>query len=228
MSATLRINKFTIKEINKHTKVPDYDIAKLMYYLNCAFSVISFNDYDKKLIDYEKFYNLTDKEKNEVIELCKIFKPQKFIDSHIFISDPGNLTEKYSNCFFRISDEKLGVYANREIVFGNRIIKTLKIMVFKPIWLDENYYTPLEEIEKKINNKKQIQRLLSLFQSTSESRSFYHRNTLPSSAISSPKKNFKLKIAIIICSIILILLILFLILYFSLKKKMIKKKKKDV
>ena len=66
MSATLRINKFTIKEINKHTKVPDYDIAKLMYYLNCAFSVISFNDYDKKLIDYEKFYNLTDKEKNEV------------------------------------------------------------------------------------------------------------------------------------------------------------------
>ena len=92
-------------------------------------------------------------------------------------------------------------------------------MVFKPIWLDENYYTPLEEIEKKINNKKQIQRLLSLFQSTSESRSFYHRNTLPSSAISSPKKNFKLKIAIIICSIILILLILFLILYFSLKKK---------
>ena len=102
MSATLGINRLKIESTGKTVNVPTDNYAKLMYYLNCVFTVIQYNN-DTKLIDYQHYYNLNDNEKNIVLELAKLFDPIIFIKAKIFIYNP-NIS---SNEFFKITDERL-------------------------------------------------------------------------------------------------------------------------
>ena len=234
MSATIRINKLKIEKTGQTVTVPNEPIKKLMYYLECVFSVISFPEYNKKLTNYQKNYSLSNEEKNKIIELCNIFKPQKLIDSKIFIPDHGFLPDNIANDFFKLTDEKIGVHVNNEIFIGGRIMKTLKIMVFKTNWLNNNYYTPLEKIIENRNKKNENINNYYFKNSTSSTCNFdiYHSSYNNSSSSTHNQKNEKnsksnVKIIIIISLIILIILILFLILIFTLTKKKNKEKNEE-
>ena len=43
MSATLGINKLLVEKIGTKVQLPNNDLARLMYYLNCVFSVIQYD-----------------------------------------------------------------------------------------------------------------------------------------------------------------------------------------
>ena len=143
MSATLGINRLKIESTGKTVNVPTDNYAKLMYYLNCVFTVIQYNN-DTKLIDYQHYYNLNDNEKNIVLELAKLFDPIIFIKAKIFIYNP-NIS---SNEFLKITDERVGVHVSEEIMIGGKAVKVLEIMVCNESWLSRNYYNPLKNIEK--------------------------------------------------------------------------------
>ena len=151
-SATLGINSLKIEQIGKKVEVPNNDYARLMYYLESVFTVIQYDDLHK-LTDYEHYYNLNATEKKMVIDLAKLFNPLIFIDAKIFIINPNLVATGYSNEFYKITDEKIGVHVNEELFIGGRAVKVLKIMACKESWINSNYINPLKNIE---NEKKRI------------------------------------------------------------------------
>ena len=76
MSATFGMNKLTFEDFGERTTVPNNNIAKLMYYLDCVLTVI---EYDRIILtDYKNYYVLTAEERKLVIELAILFNPKIF------------------------------------------------------------------------------------------------------------------------------------------------------
>ena len=232
MSTTLKMNKLQIETIGHTVTVPNNSIAKLMYYLSVVLNVIQYNEYNKKFVDYEKYYNLSDEEKNKIIEFANLLKPKIFIDAHILIPNSNLVPEGKSNQFYKITDDIIGFHANKEILIGGRIVKILKVMAFKSNWLNDYYYYPLQQIRESRNR-----RILNpdnnnyRIKNSSEFRAFRSFPNIQSSQSSSSKFKKKEKkrniLIIIIISIVLFIIILFIILYLTLNKKGKNKNKEE-
>ncbi len=145
MSATLDYNSLKVESFGKTAYVSSNDYAKLMYYLSCVFTVIQYNE-DSKFTDYENYFLLTTDEKNALVTLCLLLSPKIFLDAHIFIYEPNLVPSGYSNEFYRITDERIGVHVNQEIFIAGKAVRVLKIMACNSNWLEKNYFKPLENI----------------------------------------------------------------------------------
>ena len=145
MCASLGFNKIRIKEDSVRASVPDNDIARLMYYLKCVSSVLKNNGLSQ-YTNYNKYYNLSSKEKNEVIQLANIFNPVILMKAKVFIPKEDLDT---GNRFFKITDESMNFHAIRQIVIGGITTKVLNIMLFKFNWLNKNYFLPLKRLTQK-------------------------------------------------------------------------------
>ena len=155
MSATIGINNIKIERTTVATKVPNNDLAKLMYYLSCVFIVIKYEQ-NNKLSDYQNFTNLNEQEKKLVYNLSILFDPKIFISAGIFIVKSELLPPSRANDFFKITDERIGVHVSNNIIIGGKAVQVLNIMVCKSVWLDRNYYSPLKNIILKQKNKEVI------------------------------------------------------------------------
>ena len=163
MSATLGYNSLKVEAIGQKVYVPDNDYARLMYYLSCVFTVIQY-DADTKFSNYNNYYLLTEEEKAALIVLVLLFQPEIFLDAHVFIFNSSLVPYGYSNEFYKITDEKIGVHVNQEIFISGKAVRVLKIMACNENWLRQNYINPLTNIN---NAKKRI---------TSYSNNNYHYN----------------------------------------------------
>ena len=152
MSATLGINHLSVERIGIKVEVPNNNLARLMYYLSCIFTVIQYND-NKELSEYKHYYNLNQEQKKTVYALAVLFDPKIFLGAKIFILDNGALTGDFGNEFFKITDERVGVHVNQEIMIGGHSVKVLKIMACKTSWLEKNYYNPLRGLYNELNNR---------------------------------------------------------------------------
>ena len=148
MQATLDYSKTQIKRETIKVYVPHEDIAKLMYYLHCIGCVLQY-DINSIFLDYKNYYRLTEKEKEAVVYLAKLFDPKLLIDAKIFILDSNLLIGELDNEFYKITDEKLRVHANEEITIGGKLVRVLKIMACNMLWLKKNYYDPIENIDNR-------------------------------------------------------------------------------
>ena len=155
MSASLGINHFSVERTGVSANVPNNNLARLMYYLSCVFTVIEYNE-NNKLSDYKNYLNLNEDEKKTVYALAVLFDPKIFVGAKIFVLDNGELTRDFGNDFFKITDERIGVHVNQEIMIGGRSIKVLKIMACKTSWLDNNYYTPLRGLYNELTNRRVV------------------------------------------------------------------------
>ncbi|CAF1279259.1 unnamed protein product [Adineta steineri] len=70
-----------VNRIGGRTSVPDDNIAKCMYYLNCVCIVIEYDDDDmEQYTDYENYRWLTPYQRRRVFLLCKALSPDEFED----------------------------------------------------------------------------------------------------------------------------------------------------
>ena len=69
------------KDISERTKVPGNDKGRLMYYLECVFTVLRMNKNEKvkRLIDYTDC-NLTGRETDRLVSLCYLLSPDVLLD----------------------------------------------------------------------------------------------------------------------------------------------------
>ena len=153
MSATLCQNKLKVEPYGTTTTVPQNNIAKLMYYLDCVLTVIEYNR-NSKLTDYKNYNNLNNEEEKLVIELALLLNPKIFIDAGIFILNSNLLPDSSDNKFYKITDETIGVHVNEKIFIGGRAVKVLNIMACNNSWIERNYINPIQRINEEIKNKK--------------------------------------------------------------------------
>ena len=133
MSASFGMNKFSVQRIGVQVEVPNNNLARIMYYLSCVFNTIQYNE-SNKLSDYQHYYYLNEDEKKAVYALAVLLNPKLFLDANIFILDDGTLTGNFGNEFFKITDERIGVHVNQELMIGGRSVKVLSIMACKRSW----------------------------------------------------------------------------------------------
>ena len=84
----------------------------------------------------------------EVYNKAKEYSPDKFLSHKIFIINQDLPNNSLENEFYEITDETIGIHADKEIAIGGRISKVNKIMVCNNNWLSVYYYSPISVVDK--------------------------------------------------------------------------------
>ena len=140
-------NNVKVETFGDRTFVPDDDVA----YFNILFIEID------RLSDYENYDLLSVDSLTELFKLVLLFNPEIFIEAGIFILDENLLIYGMDNQFYQITDERIGIHVNNEIMIGGRTVKVLKVMACNESWLIRNYYRPWKnifELTEKYQRKK--------------------------------------------------------------------------
>ena len=148
MQANLGYNKLTVKDNSVNTNIPDNDVARLMYYLNCVSCVLKYNGFSQ-YTNYNAYYLLSNEDKINLLKLAILFNPDIMMEVGVFVKLEDL---DCANRFFEITDEEMKIHANREIVIGGIKTNVLKIMLFKSSWADRNYYSPKNRLTEEILN----------------------------------------------------------------------------
>jgi len=149
---SLDVNSLKIEKTGSSTTVPDNDIAKLMYYLDCVCAVIQL-DTIGKYTDYKNYYYLNTIDENAVIEMALMANPKILIIGGVFVMNDDLIPYDKSNQFYQITDEKIGIHVNQNIIIGGKSTKVLKIMACNKSWLMRNYFDPIENLNHRIKSK---------------------------------------------------------------------------
>ena len=151
MAATLVADKLYVSEFGTAAQVPNNDIAKLMYYMNCVCTVL---DHEEKsfLTDYKNYDDLNNEQAKLVYGLALIFQPALLIQAGVFIVDSKLLDGEFNNQFYEITNEKIGFHVNQEVMIGGKVVRVKKLMACNNIWLSNNYYNPIDRIKMRLNS----------------------------------------------------------------------------
>ncbi len=141
MSLSMNYQSLDVKPIGRTVTIPDNRLAKLMYYLDCVFTVIQY-DQNSRLTDFRNYYLLSKEEEQTVLGLVALFNPKVMVDLSLFIVSPNLVPYGSTNEFYQITDDRIGVHVNSEVVIGGRVIKVLKIMACTETWIDRYYIQP--------------------------------------------------------------------------------------
>lgn len=143
MSLALRQNQIGIKRTTESATIPNNDIAKLMYYLQCVCTTIDCNgDSDiQRFTNYENWQYLSLDEQRQLVVLCYTFSPDVFEGQVFFQKD--ELCIQYGNEFYEITQVSNHLIAARSIVVAGRTRRVNKIMTYKMSWLRKNYLEPM-------------------------------------------------------------------------------------
>ena len=145
MSAFFNEDRIRVEAIGRTVTIPNNDIARLMYYLSCVDTVISYDELDL-LSDYENYDLLNAEQKELLLKLVEILHREIFIKAGIFIIDENLIPDGFNNEFYQITDQRIGIHINQEIMIGGRYVTVLKIMACNVTWLNKYYYTPIKNI----------------------------------------------------------------------------------
>ena len=95
-------DQYGLRATSSRVTVPDNDVARLMYYLNCVFNTIEYTDQDmRRLRDYRNWSMLSHEEQRMVWLFALILSPDEFDRQVFFHSDA--LCGDMGNKFFEFS-----------------------------------------------------------------------------------------------------------------------------
>ena len=143
MALAINRQQIGVKRTTVGATVPDNDIAKLMYYLQCVCTSIDCNnDPDiQRFTNYSNWYRLSVDEQRQLVVLCYTFSPDIFEGKVFFQRDA--LCVEYNNEFYEISQVSNQVVASRSIIIAGRTRRVNKIMAYKMSWLQKYYLDPM-------------------------------------------------------------------------------------
>ncbi len=139
LSSNINYQKLDVQQTRNFAAIPDYYLAKLMYYLACVFRVIQY-DGAERYIKYREYDSLLSEDEKAVLNLVSIFNPKVMVDNYLFLLDQRFVTASQSNQFFELSDNRLlGIPINSEVVIGGVSRKVLKVMGCNDYWVNTYY-----------------------------------------------------------------------------------------
>ncbi len=150
--ALLQRTRHELKETGSDASIPDNNIAKLMYYLNCICSLLDLDLEDKPEIrratDYKNYHRLNDDEIDKLLVLCILLSPDELEGKCIFQDD--DLCGDCNNNFFKISEIKTSLLVSRSVLVGGESTEVQNIMVYKSRWMIEHYIGPIASFHRRL------------------------------------------------------------------------------
>jgi hypothetical protein len=153
MAAFVQTNELQIKRITVKTTVPNNDVARLMYYLNCVCTAIDCKDDEniQRFISYQNWPRLSNDERKVLVDLCYTISPG-VLNNKVFFQDDV-LCVNFSNEFYEISKVRNQLLAVESIIIAGRTRQVNKIMVYKQEWMQHYYIGPMQRLTARPNNR---------------------------------------------------------------------------
>jgi len=146
MAIYLQSNNITAEDIGVRVIVPNNDVARLMYYLQCVCTTIDCdNDPDiQSFTNYNNWSSLSIEDQKALVLICYTFSPDVFDNRVLFYSD--ELCRDSSNGFFKINQISNHIIAAESIAIGGQVRVVNKIMTYKREWMQKNYIDPMQRL----------------------------------------------------------------------------------
>lgn len=146
--AYLERQQTQIRDTTKVANVPNDDIAKLMYYLNCVCYCIDYNDNDiKRYTNYSRWASLSDEEDQLVFLLALTLHPNLLIGKVFFQNDA--LSRDMQGRFYEIGQVSHQLVVVPSLVVAGRTCQVHRILAFKQSWLTEHYIDPINRLKQR-------------------------------------------------------------------------------
>ena len=159
MAVVIGRNEIGIERTTKATTVPDNDVAKLMYYLDCVCTAIDCGpDEDiRRFRNYSHWAQLSFEERKLLLVLCYTFSPDVFEGKVFFHSE--ELCVEFSNEFYKINQVRHRLIAAESVLIAGRAHQVTNIMVYKMSWMRQYYLEPMQGLARQLSHQPS-QRLL--------------------------------------------------------------------
>jgi hypothetical protein len=143
--AMLQNTSYDFKMFGETVSVPDADVAKVMYYLDCVCTVIDYDDNNiRRYRNYSNWMNMSDEEDKLIFVLAATLSPDELEDKVFF--DNAALCPSTSNQFYEIGQVRNRLLVVQSIVIGGRSRQVKKIMAYTGGWMQRNYLQPMQRI----------------------------------------------------------------------------------
>ena len=96
------LEKLGILNESDGIKVPQNKLAKLMYYLDCIFSILDCPEFEY-YTKYKNYRSLSRRQINEVLILAQRFNPDTMLGNNLFIQDKDLIPMGFGNHFKKVS-----------------------------------------------------------------------------------------------------------------------------
>ena len=149
-------DQFGLRPTSSRVTVPDNDLARLMYYLNCVFTAIEYNDQDvRKYRNYHNWSLLNNAEQRMVYLYASALSPDIFDGKVFFNSD--QLCVDSSNKFYEFSQVRHQLLAVQSILVAGQTRQVKKIMTYKMSWITNCYYGPMQRLKSFFEQQQRAQ-----------------------------------------------------------------------
>ena len=133
------------KKVGVKVQIPESDIGKIMYYLNCVCTVVEYNDNDmRRYRNYSNWRAMSDEEDRLIFVLAAALSPDEF-EGKVFFNAP-NLCREASNEFYEIGQVRNLFVISQSILIGGQSRQVKQIMTYKPAWMQRNYFQPMANL----------------------------------------------------------------------------------
>ncbi|CAF2039495.1 unnamed protein product [Rotaria magnacalcarata] len=130
--AYVQRNRIGFHDTSVPANVPNNDVARLMYYLNCVYTVIEYND--NNIRRYRNCQNWS--------SLSSLFQSDELC---------GNSANK----FFEISQVRDQLLVVESIAVAGQTRHANQIMTYKMSWMRQNYFDPVPRLSRSVNPRNQ-------------------------------------------------------------------------
>lgn len=141
--ATASMLSVTVANTGCPVVVPDDDVARLMYYLQCVTVSLGLDILEDDLVDYRNYRQLSRARIELVFKAALCFSPDEFIDKVIFRDDDKTVTGNLPNKFCQVSVACNIVSLQQNVIIAGKTRNVTKVMFFTPSWLETYYTYPL-------------------------------------------------------------------------------------
>ncbi|CAF1538041.1 unnamed protein product, partial [Rotaria sordida] len=122
--------EYDFQRFGSTANIPNADIARIMYYLDCVCTVIEYNDNDiRRYRNYSNWRNMSDEEDRLIFLLAATLSPDELEDK-VFFNVP-DLCPDSTNAFYEIGQVRRQLMVVQSIVIGGQSRQVKKIMAYK-------------------------------------------------------------------------------------------------
>jgi hypothetical protein len=136
---------YDVRAFGQPVNIPEADIAKVMYYLNCVCTVIEYDDNDMgRYRNYSNWRNMSDNDDKRIFILAAAISPDELEDRVFF--ENATWCPNSSNQFYEIGQINNRLFIVQSIAIAGRTRQVKRIMAYKSIWMQNNYYQPMQRL----------------------------------------------------------------------------------
>ncbi len=148
MAAGFVRERVGLKSFGEKCSVPDHPKAKLMYYLSCVKTVLELNDPNiAQFTNYRNYQNLSEPATDALLKLAAAFSPNELVGK-VFFQKEDLGTD--GNKFFELEHVTDTLAVQGTVLVGGQRKRVAKIMMYKRIWLQNNYIRPMESYQVRL------------------------------------------------------------------------------